>query len=343
MLYAKKYLTLLLSALLLPAPAFAAKTLIYSDHEPLGNMRTRFIKDVFLKAVETESQGRLKVEDHWNGELSISYKALETVREGRVADMAIVVPEYTPDDLPLHQLFKSFPLGPNTGDKQLAFFQQAYADIPALPAELEKNNVVNVLFGIGYPVAFFSTQPLNSLSDLNGGKWRSASTWHKRFLQRAGATPVSTPWGEPTAVALRNGTINGLMVNLDSGQDIHAEQIAPNILTSQDLWLGHVYLLAMNKKTWDGLAKEDQRAIQRAAETAYKTSGNVLDTHFDAMVADMRKSGAQVRLLDKKELADWEATTHYQEAQAEWVQEQEAKGVRDAGATLKKITEIMGR
>jgi len=125
----RKLMALLLTISLLPAAASATQVLIYSDHEPLGGMRTRFINDVFFPAIEKESQGRLKVDAHWGGELNNSYEALGKVSQGDV-DMATVVPEYTADQLPLDQIFKSFPVGP-TGAHQVDFFRRAYADIPA--------------------------------------------------------------------------------------------------------------------------------------------------------------------------------------------------------------------
>ncbi|MFP1497474.1 hypothetical protein ACLB1Q_27700 [Escherichia coli] len=39
----------------------------YTDHEPYGGMRTQIIKEIFFAEIE-ESQGRLKIEPHWNGE-----------------------------------------------------------------------------------------------------------------------------------------------------------------------------------------------------------------------------------------------------------------------------------
>lgn len=44
---------LLLAASLLPAAASTTRTLTYSDHEPLGDMRTRFINDVFFPEIGT--------------------------------------------------------------------------------------------------------------------------------------------------------------------------------------------------------------------------------------------------------------------------------------------------
>lgn len=130
-------------------------------------MRTSFINDVFFAEIEKESQGRLKVDAHWNSELARSYDALGVVKEGKVADMAIVVPEYTPKEFLLQQIFKSFPIGP-TGAKQVEFFRKAYDTIPALQAEVARQNGVNLFLATGYPVAFFSTKPLSKLDDITG-------------------------------------------------------------------------------------------------------------------------------------------------------------------------------
>jgi TRAP-type C4-dicarboxylate transport system substrate-binding protein len=341
MYLARRLLALALAALLLPTAASAQKILRYSDHEPLGGMRTRFIKDVFFAAIEKESNGRLKVEDRWDSVVSTGYDALRVLGEGKLADMAIVVPEYMAKDLPLHQLFKGFPSGP-TGDKQVAFFRRAYAEIPALGTELDKNQVVPVFLATGYPVAFFSNRAIDNLGDIKGQKWRSASFWHHDFLRNAGATPVSMPWGEPVFKAMRDKTMDGLMVNVDSGYMLKVHEVAPHVLLSKDLWLGHLYVLAMNRATWNGLAPEDQQAIQRAAETAYKTLGQVMDRSFDAQVDDLKKAGVKLRLLDPKELAAWNTTTNYQAVQATWARDQENKGVKDAVQVLKQVDALHG-
>lgn len=316
------------------------RTLIYSDHEPLGGMRTRFINEVFFPAVEKESNGRLKIEAHWGGKLSISYDALRTVANEGVADMATVVPEYAPKELLLHQIFKSFPVGP-VGGKQIDFFHRVYAEIPAFPEELEKANIVNLLFCTGYPVAFYSVEPLKKLEDIRGGKWRSASFWHKDFLQNIGATPITMPWSDEIFKALKDGRLDGLMVNVDSGYDLKIHEVAPSILLSKDLWLGHIYFLAMNRDTWKGLAKEDQEAIRRAAEASYKVLGDLMSSCFDSQIEILKKGGAQVRILEPEEVKLWETATDYRRIQAAWVKEQEEKGVKDVGVIMEKVRTIM--
>ena len=337
---AKKILGLLLAASLLPTAAFAQKILRYSDHQPLDGMRTQFINEVFFPAIEKESNGRLKIEAHWDGQLAKAYDALGAVREGKVTDMATTVPEYTAKELPLHQIFKSFPVGPS-GAKQVSFFRRVYADVPELNAELNRNNLVEIFLGTGYPVAFFSTQPLKSLEEMKGHTWRTASFWHKDFLQNAGAIPITMHWGEEVYKALQARTLDGLMVNVDSGYDLKVHEHAPHALVSKDLWLGHLYPLTMNRDTWNALALEDKQAIQRAARTAYKALGPVMDRSFDTQVEALRKGGATIRLLERKEVQAFNTATKYQEAQAVWVKEQESKGVKDAGAVVKKVNAIL--
>ena len=240
------FLLTIFTSSLLSASAFAQRTLRYTDHEPLGVMRTQFIKDVFFSAVEEESNGGLKIEDHWNSEIAKSYDALGAVKEGQAVDMAIVVPEYAPNNLPLHQIFKSFPIGP-TGAKQIEFFRRVYREIPEFSEELKKENVVPVFLATGYPVAFYGIKPLNTLDDLKGDRWRTASFWHQGFLKNTGATPVTMPWNEGINKAMQEKTLDGVMVNVDSGYQLKIYETAAHVLVSPDLWLGHLYLLVMNK------------------------------------------------------------------------------------------------
>ncbi|EBX9236441.1 TRAP-type mannitol/chloroaromatic compound transport system, periplasmic component [Salmonella enterica] len=336
----KPAIAFLFISLFLPVVSPAAQTLTYRDHEPLGDMRTRFINDVLFPAIEKESQGRLKIVAHWGGEISNGYEALrKTGKEGAV-DMAIVVPEYAADALPLHQVFKSFPVGPS-GEQQIAFFRRAYADIPAFSSELQKANVVAIFLATGYPMSFFSAKPLPTVNDVKGGTWRSASFWQRGFLKNLGAKPVTMPWGEETRKALQAGTIDGMILNVDSGYSLKAQQFAPNVLISKNLWLGHLYLLVMNKKTWDNLSHDDQAAIQRAADTAYRALGPVMDSSFDAQIADLRNDGATVRLLTPEEVIQWATETHYQQAQSDWVTTQEAKGIKDAGTVMNQVNVLM--
>ncbi|WP_159911239.1 ABC transporter substrate-binding protein [Pantoea sp. 18069] len=319
-----------------PAP----KILRYSDHEPFGGMRTRFLKDVFFPAIERESSGRLKIEAHWDGELAAAYDALGAAGKSPRVDMATAVPEYTANELPLHQIFKSFPVGP-TGDKQVGFFRQVYRDVPEFSDELARNDVVPVYIGTGYPVSFFSKAPLDGLKGVAKGRWRTASFWHRDFLRSVGATPVSIPWGPQVNEAFGQGTLDGLMVNVDSGYILKVHEMAPNVLASRDLWLGHAYPVVMKKSVWNGLAAEDREAIQRAAERAYQTLGGVMDASFDVQIEDLRAAGARVRVVGREEALAWQVDTRYQQAQHAWAEQQTANGIHNARSVIDSVAAVL--
>lgn len=319
-------------------PSAQSETVLrYTDHEPLSNMRTKTIKNVFFQAIAEESQGRLRIEDHWDGELAVSYDALKTIAEGQKADMGIVVPEYTAKQLPLHQIFKSFPLGPDSGTKQVQFFHNIFRQMPQFTKELADNNLVNLQFFLGYPAAFFSTAPNLNYSNLKNTTWRTPSFWHQAFLENAGARVVKMPWNAQITEALRDGKLSGLLVNLDSGDDIQAWQAAKEIRVSQRLWLGHVYLLVMNKQHWESLTEEDRQAIHRAAERTEKTLGITLDSSLKEMMSRMNQHGAHAQFLTPGELESWQNISRYQAVQANWVASQKIEGVSNAKDILSAV------
>ncbi|TCC98131.1 ABC transporter substrate-binding protein [Pedobacter frigidisoli] len=329
---------LTVSIILISSTVSAQKVLKYSDHEPLGGMCAKFLKEIFFPAMERESNGRLKIEAHWNGELAIAYNELGAIRRGDTVDVATVVPEYTPKELPLHQIFKSFPAGPS-GNKQVKFFRQVYSQIPEFSTELSNNYMVEIFLSTGYPVGFFSRTPLANLNNIKGSRWRTASLWHADFLSNIGAIPVTMHWGPEIYKALEQ-KLDGILLNVDSGFDLKVHEHAPYLLASKDLWLGYLYLVSMNKAIWNNLAKEDQEAIQRAAKFSYKSLGNVMDKSFDSQIQTQKKEGAIVRLLSRPEVKEFKCATKYQEIQQEWAIQQKAN-TKEVQLVFEKIKTIL--
>lgn len=316
---------------------FIAVKLTYSDHEPLGNMRTRFLNDVFFPAVGSESRGRVRISPQWNAKISTGYDALRTLRAGS-ADMAVVVPEYCMKDLRLHQLFKSFPVGPE-GQKQVDFFRRVYREIPAMTNELEACGLHAAFIATGYPAGFFSAKTLARLQDIKGQKWRSASFWHKDFLANAGAEPVTMSWGPGVSEALNDGRLDGLIVNIDSGYDIKAHKPAPKILTSPRLWLGHEYIIAVRKAVWDSLSDADREAFSRAAEKSYSQLGKIMEDSFAWQVETLRADGADVRLMTDDEVSFWERATDYRNVQGKWIDAQDVDGIGEVLEAIRRCVE----
>jgi len=328
-----------LLSMLIVTSSLQAQTLTFTDHEPLGNMRTQ-VTERFFRLVEKESKGRIRIDDHWNGEISSSYDAYETVREGTKSDMATVVPEYNGERMPLHQLFKSFLSGPS-GEAQVALIRKAYKTIPELTEELHHAGIHPVLVATGYPVGFYSREPMADLSALKGQTWRTASFWHISYLENAGARNERIPWGEQVTDSLRSGAIDGIMVNIDSGWDIGAHRAAPHLLVSQELWLGHIYLVAMNLDRWNALPAKDKRAIERAANKTYKTMGKTMDESYEQLLQQLSNEGCTVRRLTHSEVSDFVITARQSEIQQQWVSQKQSEGISQVRRVFGKLLALV--
>ena len=97
----------------------------------------------------------------------------------------------------------------------------------------------------------------------------------------------------------------------------------------------------MNKDTWNALSTQDKTAIQRASATAEKVIATTLDTSLTDMTQQLEQEGAHIHYLSRDELNKWQAATRYQQVQAEWVLDQQKKGVTDAGTLLQAISTLM--
>ena len=315
-------------------------SLTYSDHEPLGNMRTTFLNEIFFPTIEKESKGRIHISCEWGGKISSSYEALKTVQEGKSAQMTVAVPEYYRNIFPLQQLFKSFPIGP-IDQEQINFFSKIYQSIPELNNEFVNNNCYAVFMATGYPVAFYSKNELSNLKLIKGQKWRTASFWHKDFLINAEAVPVTMPWGEKVFEALNNNVIDGLIVNIDSGYDIGAHKVAKFIATSPKLWLGHVYPIVINRKIWNSLTEDDKSAFNRAAIKSYEKLGKYMELNLKKLIVTLKREGAKIRMLTDDEVKEWVKITQYEKIQDKWGIEQEKIGISNVQDTIKKLRKEM--
>lgn len=296
--------------------AQAPIVLKYSDHQPLNGMRMHFLNDVFFPAVERESEGRIKIERHWDGELAIAYEALPSLSAGKT-DISVIVPEYKSDKMPLHQIFKGFPVGPS-GVQQVEFFREVYDKIPEFTQELDNNNIRPIFLSTGFPAGFFGTKSLPDLQQINNQKWRSASFWHLDFLKSAGAEPVKMHWGPEIFDALENGLLDGILVNIDSAYNLELHKTAKHSLVSQKLWLGHLYIVAINNDVWAKLAQRDKQAFKRAAEYSYDLLGDVMDKEYSHMLSTIAKEGNTVRELSDAQVKEWEKVSDFKNHQLSW-------------------------
>ena len=152
---------------------------------------------------------------------------------------------------------------------------------------------------------------------------------------------MTMPWGPEVVRSLKAKTLDGLMVNVDSGYMLKVHESALNVLVSKDLWLGHLYLLTINKEVWATLAQRDKDAITRATDQSYRVLGAVMEKSFETQLDDLRKAGAIVRILTADEVQRWASVSRYGDVQSAWAQDQKSHGVEGIDALVMKVRSVM--
>ena len=329
-----------LAVLLAGSVATAADiTLKYSDHDPLGGMRTDFVKNVWLPEIEKQSGGKIAIQDFWGGALMSAKEQLKGTGDG-VTDLSFIYPGHYPAQLPAHSVFNLFPRGPKTFTDMIKLYRDVYAQVPEFKAELKKANVMTVMITAGLPGAFVGKKPLKSIDDIVGDKWRAGGKWKLKFLENAGATPVAVPWGD-VYVALQTGTIDGCFTNYDGLHLMKFDEVAQNLLISKEMWYATPFIHLMNIDKFNGLSKDMQDAILKASEIAEQKFNAVYDAAFDQVKSEELASGYKVTEMSAADLDKWESADKLGALQAEWIAESEKAGLKTAAQVMEKVKALI--
>ena len=327
------------SALAFGSASAADVTLKYSDHDPLGGMRTNFVKEVWLAEIQKQSGGKVAIQDFWGGALMGSKEILKGIGDG-VTDLGFIFPGHYPAQMVAHSVFNLFPRGPNSFQDMIKLYRAAYDQIPELNAELKKSNVKILMITAGLPGAFSGKKPLKSVEGIKGDKWRAGDKWKLKFLENAGAIPVAVPWGD-VYVALQTGTIQGVFTNYDGIALMKFDEVGRNLLISKELWYANPFMHLGNIDKLNKLPKDVQDAIAKASTVAEEKFGPVYDEAFEKIRAGQTAAGYSVTQMSKDDLVKWENPDKLTGLQAEWVAEAEKAGLATAGQVMAKVKALI--
>jgi TRAP-type C4-dicarboxylate transport system substrate-binding protein len=139
------------------------------------------------------------------------------------------------------------------------------ASKPAIERKLASQGLI-VLFAVPWPPqGIFSKNPINSVEDMKGLKWRAYNAGTSRIAELVGAQPVTIQAAE-LPQALATGAVTAFMTSAATGYDSKAWETVTNYYDTQ-AWLPK-NVTFVNKAAFDGLDKAAQDAIKKAAADA---------------------------------------------------------------------------
>lgn len=277
-------------------------TLRFSSFEPPQAFITSKILTPWAQRVTAESKGTLKIEMYPGGTLGRDPAAqLKLVIDG-VADIAWIVPGYTPGRFDAATVV------------ELPFIvHSAYAGSVASTRMYEKglwkgggfDDVKFLCVCANNPVFVNTTFPATKLDDLKGHKFRAAGPVSLNVIKSLGGVPIGGITGPQLAEAMSRGVVDGTLNEWNALQTFRVLDVAKHQIV---LPLGSTSLMViMNKAKYASLPAAAKAAIDKNSGEAFaKIFGAKFDENNNA-VHEMAKKDKKriITVLSSEQQAPW--------------------------------------
>lgn len=330
---------LLALAIAATASAQAPVTLKVHHFLPPGSTTHAKLLVPWCERIEREAAGRLKCQLYPSMQLGGTAPQLfDQARDG-IADIVWTLPGYTAGRFPVMEAFE---LPFLTGDAEAA--SKAAWEFYERHGKHEFREIRPLAVHV-HDAGYLHTRdkPIRTLADFRGLKLRAPTRQTNRLLAALGATPVSMPV-TGLADAMSKGVIDGAVIPWEVVPAVKVQEIArfhtetdPNMAAMYTA----VFLLAMNRKTYDGLPAELKAVIDRNSGLALSGhAGRLWDEQKDPARKLALDRGNTVHVVPAAELALWQKAA--QPVLSDWVRDMNKRGL-DGDALLADARALIAR
>jgi TRAP-type transport system periplasmic protein len=209
----------------------------------------------FINAVNSEGKGLVKIDLYSGGILGKEIARQPQVVLDGAADIAFVVPGYTPDRFPDNSVLELPGLLPNIREATLVYSQltaanalKGYEDFFVIGAFVTEAESIH------------SRAPINSIDQLKGKRIRVNNIGEGAALERLGAIPVLMQITQ-IADAISKGSIDGAAVSISPLSDFGIKRVAVSHYFLETS--GAPLVLLMNRKRFEALPRPAQDIIRK--------------------------------------------------------------------------------
>jgi len=266
---AKQIATLVVSTTLM-AGAASAKTLSHATGYPPNSIGANSA-EVYAKALEEISGGELKAKVYAGSLLSFT-ETSPGIRDG-MADSGFILLSYYASEFPVTNLVGELSMLTELVDVDPSYAGLAYTGAMAefimndCPECIEEFDAQNQVFtGASASTGYFMlcNQPVATMEQVAGKRFRTAGAHWARWTEKVGATPVSLSIAE-TYEALNQGVLDCTLSSPTELDIFKLREVTTDITTNVP---GGVYgATAVNnfsKTVWKGLTPEQRKHVLRA-------------------------------------------------------------------------------
>jgi TRAP-type C4-dicarboxylate transport system substrate-binding protein len=229
----------------------------YSD----GEFHTRNVR-MFVEDAQKASGGKLAIQVHSNGSLIKHPDILRAVSTGQVNIAEFLLSQFGNEDAMFEA--DNIPFVAAGFDQAWRFYQ---AQKPALEKHLAGRGLT-LLYSVAWPgQGIYTKDPLKTIADLRGTKFRTYSPMTARLAELLGASPtvVQVP-DVPQMFA--TGAIQAMITSSATGTATKAWEFVKNYYNTSAFHPKNA--VAVNTRSFSRLPKDEQNALREAAARAEK-------------------------------------------------------------------------
>lgn len=303
-------------------------TLRYSQWLPANYALQKDIIDPWIAEVERATEGRVKVNKTPKvvGTVAGQY---DVIVDG-LADIALIVPGYTPGRFPYVEGMEL----PFLGDDPTAgspVTQKTYDKFVAPTGEFKDIIVLSMFRGTSAHFVV-KDKTLNSLNDVKGLKLRSPQLAVSTALELMGAVPITKPMSEVYELA-SNGTIDGGVVPLDTTLAFNLPGVLNKFIEAPGGLASTVVIIGMSPAAWEKIPAKDQEAIQSVSGLTLATNaGKAYSASLKDAYAKVEGLGMKVETISDEFLSSIKSVLA--PIRTDWIKMAKEKGLSDPEAML---------
>jgi TRAP-type transport system periplasmic protein len=257
----------------------------YSD----GEFHTRNVKQ-FVEDAQKAAGGKLEIVVHSNGSLIKHPDIMRAVSTGQVNIAEFLLgqfgneePVFNADNVPF--LAAGY-------DAAWKLYQ---AQKPVLEKKLQGRGM-QLLYSVAWPgQGIYTKDPLKSVGDLKGSKFRTYSPMTARLAELLGASPTVVQVPEVPQM-FATGAIQAMITSSATGTSTKAWEFVKNYYTTSAMHPKNV--VVVNQRAFSRLPKDQQNALTKAAAAAEKRGWDMSKARETEGNETLSKNGMTVREPD---------------------------------------------
>jgi TRAP-type C4-dicarboxylate transport system substrate-binding protein len=257
----------------------------YSD----GEFHTRNVR-LFVEDVQKATGGKLQIQVHSNGSLIKHPDILRAVSTGQVNIAEYLLGQFGNED-PVFAA-DNIPFVAAGYDQAWKFYQ---AQKPSLEKSLGKRGM-KLLYSVAWPgQGIYTKEPLKSIDDLKGTKFRTYSPLTARLAELLGASPTVIQVPEVPQM-FATGAVQAMITSSATGTSTKAWEFVKNYYKTSAFHPKNV--VVVNQRGFSGLPKDQQSALVKAAAAAEKRGWDMSKAREKEGDETLAKNGMNVREPD---------------------------------------------